>query len=227
MRDSYPLVDKPVKSKTPQDPTDAETEPPGRRLSRPVLIAAVVAAAVVIVLVLFGLFSSGDNGGGSAAASAAKDLQAGLSAQLAGDVDTALTYYDKVLEKDPKNTAAIYNIGVIRQQQGDLRAAENQYRLVLVINPDYPRALFNLAIIRTTPSPNEAVDLYRHVIAVEPDNAGAHLNLGFLLHDLGHDDEAQLEFAKAIELDPKLASRIPAEETSTTTESPTRTTSRP
>jgi tetratricopeptide (TPR) repeat protein len=59
-------------------------------------------------------------------------------------------------------------------------------------------------------SPQEAEKLYRQATAVQPDYAIAHLNLGFLLRSEGRNTEGNAELLKATQLDPKLASRIPA-----------------
>lgn len=195
------------------DPVTTQSDD-GVRIPRTILIAAAVVAVLLVALAGYGLFGGDDDTAGTTtgttiASSAAKNLEEGLAAQLAGDVATALEKYEAVLDEDPKNTPAIYNIGVIQHQQGDLEGAEHQYRAALVIDPDFTSALFNLAILRTEEAPTEALDLYRHVLSVDDGNAGAHLNIGFLLLDLGRADEAQVEFAAAVEIDPALASRIP------------------
>jgi Flp pilus assembly protein TadD len=70
--------------------------------------------------------------------------------------------------------------------------------------------MFNLAILLTgTGQTDEALDLYRAVTALQPDNAAAHLNLGFLLLDTGERKEGKAELDQAVALDPTLASRIP------------------
>ena len=53
-----------------------------------------------------------------------------------------------------------------------------------------------------------ARSLYTQVISLDPGNAGAHLNLGFLYQDLGQNDDAQREFQAAVAIDPTLQSRI-------------------
>lgn len=45
----------------------------------------------------------------------------------------------------------------------------------------------------------------------KPEDAGAHLNLGFLLLDSGEAREGRAELATAVGLDPSLESRIPDE----------------
>jgi tetratricopeptide (TPR) repeat protein len=140
---------------------------------------------------------------------AADPLKAGLSAQRAGRVAEAERDYRDVLAKDPNNKYAYYNLGLIAQQAGQSQDAEEDYRVVLRLDPDYEPALFNLAILRTSPDVNEAISLYRHAIAVSPGYAAAHLNLGFALKQTGKSSEGDAELAKAVSLDPSLASRMP------------------
>ncbi|TMG42372.1 MAG: tetratricopeptide repeat protein, partial [Chloroflexi bacterium] len=56
----------------------------------------------------------------------------------------------------------------------------------------------------------DAVALYRQVIAVDPNYAAAHFNLGLLLRQLGQTAEAQTELATAQRLDPKLVAPSPS-----------------
>jgi Flp pilus assembly protein TadD len=66
-------------------------------------------------------------------------------------------------------------------------------------------ALFNLAILRSEEGDSQgAIGLYRRVIAVEPDNAGALLNLGILLLTTGEEAEATEMIQRAVELNPSL-----------------------
>jgi tetratricopeptide (TPR) repeat protein len=83
------------------------------------------------------------------------------------------------------------------------------YRAALQLDPTFVTALFNLAILRTGPSPFEAEELYRQVIGLEPKDATAYLNLGFLLRSQGSVTEGNNDLKTAVLLDPSLASRIP------------------
>jgi len=147
-----------------------------------------------------------------------------LQAQTAGKYDEATVAYYEVLAKEPKNSAAFYNLGLIAQLQNRAVAAEAYYRLALEQDPNNEKALFNLAIIRANVgATQEAIDLYRRVIARLPSYADAHYNLALLLRQIGQTAEAQQEFATAQRLDPKLvapsASATPARPA---TPSPTR-----
>lgn len=157
-------------------------------------------SVAVGVLVLAGCGSSG-----ATKSSGAQLLSAGLAAQTAGQTQTAIDDYRAVLQQEPGNKYALYNLGLIDQQKGNASAAEAQYRAALVSDPNYVPALFNLAILRTKAAPYEAVDLYRHVLALQANYAEAHLNLGYVLRALGQVTEGDAEIARAVSLNPSLA----------------------
>jgi len=138
-------------------------------------------------------------------------LQQGLQAQAAGDFNAAVDAYLRVIQLDPQNKFAYYNLGVIEQSRGELPAAEGHYRTTLGLDPDFVPALFNLAILRTEAGADEAVTLYEHLIQVDPSHAAAHLNLGFLLIEQGHGRRGQKELDEAVRLDPSLEGRIDPE----------------
>jgi tetratricopeptide (TPR) repeat protein len=169
-------------------------------------IAAVALTAVSASVVLIGSRKPAQ----TPAQQATALLTAGLAAQGKGDVATATSDYRKLLDLDPKNEFAYYNLGLIDQQAGRSAQAENEYRQSLTSDPNFEVALFNLAILRTKPAPQEAVDLYRHAITLAPKDAGAHLNLGFLLESLGQRQEGVSELKLAVGIDPKLSTRVPA-----------------
>ena len=136
-------------------------------------------------------------------------LDKGLKAQVAGHSDEAVKDFRETLQHDPNNKFAYYNLGLIDQLAGRTDSAADNYRSALRTDPDYGPALLNLAILLTKSDPNQALKDYQHLVVVEPDNAGGHLNLGFLLKTLGRTDEGNAEIAKAISLDPSLRSRVP------------------
>jgi len=146
----------------------------------------------------------------SAAKQAAALLNAGLTAQSQGRNDVSVRDYQQLLTIDPRNKYALYDLGLIAQQTEDAALAETEYRQALSVDPNFGVALYNLAILRTKPAPQEAVDLYRHALALNAQDAGSHLNLGFLLDSLGRTDEGTRELKLAVGIDPKLRSRVPA-----------------
>jgi tetratricopeptide (TPR) repeat protein len=167
-----------------------------------------MAAALVAVLAILAA-CGGSTSTQSSAQIASNDLNAGLSAQAAGQLADAATDYKNAISQDAHNKFAYYDLGLVEQLMGQAAASEVNYRATLQIDPNYTPALYNLAILRTVPSPAEAEQLYRHVISVQPKDAAAHLNLGFLLRSEKRIPEGNVELNTAVSLDPSIASRIP------------------
>lgn len=145
----------------------------------------------------------------SSAQIAVNDVNAGLSEQAAGHLTNAATDYKNAISQDAHNKFAYYDLGLVEQLMGQAAASEGNYRAAIQIDPNYTPALYNLAILRTVPSPAEAEELYRHVISVQPKDAAAHLNLGFLLRSEKRIAEGNTELNTTVSLDPSIASRIP------------------
>jgi tetratricopeptide (TPR) repeat protein len=184
-------------------------------------VIPVVAVALGAVSASMGLIGSKKaSSTPSPAAKASTLLNAGLTAQTQGHVDVATKDYQQVLALDPANKYAMYDLGFIAQQAGQAAQAEKDYRQALNVDPNFASALFNLAILRTQPAPQEAVDLYRHAVTLNPKDAASHLNLGFLLVSLGQRDEGSAELRLATGIDPKLSSRVPAALIATSTPAP-------
>jgi tetratricopeptide (TPR) repeat protein len=133
----------------------------------------------------------------------------GLEAQLAGDLSTAQNDYQQATQLDNSNKLAHYDLGTIYGLQGRTAQAIQEYHTTLSLDPNFVRALYNLAVATTASDPAGAEQLYRKVISVQPTDASAWLNLGFILKSEGKSDEATTDWAKATSLDPTLASRIP------------------
>ena len=137
-------------------------------------------------------------GSKSPAQQASDELNAGLQAQQAGNVDLATQHYKRCLELEPANKVCIFDLGTVAQSGGRLLEAESDYRLALLQDPDYTPALFNLAILRAQAgSTAEAIALYRHFVELLPNDAGGHLNLGLLLRATGDVTGAQAELDAA------------------------------
>lgn len=69
----------------------------------------------------------------------------GYAAQGIGDLDTAMTYYQKAIELDPRYAVAYNDLGVIYDIKGFQDRAEASYIKCLKIDPYYQNAYFNLA----------------------------------------------------------------------------------
>ena len=94
------------------------------------------------------------------------------------------------------------------QERGAIAEAEQRYRALLQREPDHHAALNLLAMILTERGePAAAAALIERAIAVAPEVAWYHLNLGHALAAAGLDDRAAAAMTASAELDP--ASPIP------------------
>ena len=170
----------------------------------------------LVVLALLGvLLVTGCSGGGadepaptpssSATLSAADTLvEAALRQLEAGDDTTARSTFENVLELDPTNAYAHYNLGLLAQDAGDDARAIREYDEALETDPELTSAIYNKAIVLETSDLDGAVELYRKALVVDPDLAAAHMRLGFALLHLGETAEAEEHLATGIELDPSM-----------------------
>jgi tetratricopeptide (TPR) repeat protein len=137
----------------------------------------------------------------------------GLKAQLAGDDSSAESQYQQALNVDPNNAVAHYDLGTVYDSQGNKSKAVEEYSAAAVINPTFADALFNLAVDTARSDPSSAAELYLKVVTLQPSFAAAWLNMGFILEGGGNAAAAKADWAKAVLLDPSLASRIPSAQT--------------
>jgi tetratricopeptide (TPR) repeat protein len=182
--------------------------PPSKRL----LVWSLIVAQVLIAL----LMVSARKGGSAALGPSSTEevLKQGFAAQALGRPEDAEKAYAAVLDSDPNNKIANYNMGVIEQRKRNNDKSEEYYQRALSADPNFVPALFNLAIQHEAAGKlRESESLYRKIIELDPSMARAHLNLGFLLmRKLDREEEGKAEILRAIELDGSLASRVPPEE---------------
>ncbi len=86
-------------------------------------------------------------------------------------LETAIKYYEKVIEINPNNETAYYNLGFICQKQNNLETAIKYYEKVIEINPNNERSYYGLGIIYHQKDQLEkAIDYYKKVIKIDPNN---------------------------------------------------------
>jgi tetratricopeptide (TPR) repeat protein len=145
-------------------------------------------------------------GGSSKSESAATLLQKGLQEARAGKLDDAKDHFRAVLEQDPQNIYAHYNLGYIAQTKGDRAEAEKEYALALATDHNYEPALYNLAnAVAADGNMQAAIGYLRRAIGVNDNDANAHFNIGLLLRRTGQSREGNLQIQYAVQLDPSLA----------------------
>ncbi len=133
----------------------------------------------------------------------------GLKAAQQGNAAQAIQDYQAAIKLNPLQTYAYYDLGVMYQRQNDVADASTAYQKALLINPKYRPALFNLAVLDSTTAPTSALANYQQLNAIDPNDPNVLLNLGLLLRKMGKVDEGNSYIAKAVQLKPALASRVP------------------
>jgi tetratricopeptide (TPR) repeat protein len=131
--------------------------------------------------------------------------------RLAGEekLAAAAEQFVKALQIDPRNTEALYNLGLIRMKWGDLNAAGDSFREVLRINPNHAAAQLRLASILTQFARDDqnyipkAQAAYARAIELDPNQPEAHFNLGYLAIRQRDYHAAVNEYQKAVALDPR------------------------
>lgn len=71
---------------------------------------------------------------------------AGEQALRSGDFATARTRFEAVLKRNPKNAAALANLGVVHAQTGEYELAAAAYRKALQLSPSHPLLHLNLGL---------------------------------------------------------------------------------
>lgn len=149
-------------------------------------------------------------------------LQEGIRRQENHDSNGAADNYSRVLELDPHNTFAWYNLGVIAQQEGRTADARAAYDKALKIDPKFSSALYSKAILLRHTEPDRAIEILKRAIAANPQMAtGFRLQLGQILAERGRDDEAEDQFRRVVAASPSLLSKVPERFRDSVSPSPT------
>ena len=103
----------------------------------------------------------------------------------------------------PDNAETNFALGNLRLAQNDPAAARDFYQTVLNIDPRHKGALNNLGVVALNAhEPARALDFFRRALALEPHNPKTHYLLAQALDLNGNREEARIEVARAVELDP-------------------------
>ncbi|MFJ6637044.1 tetratricopeptide repeat protein [Streptomyces sp. NPDC091376] len=186
--------------------------------------AAVAGAAGAAVWAL--LFQQASTAGANLAVAprpalnAAELLQGGVLQAQNQDFDGAKTTFRRVLQADPDNMLAWYNLGVVSVQEGRLADALEAYDSALKIDPSYTPALFNTALLLRTSNAERAIALLKRTVAINPKASTAYYQLGEMLTRRGRHGQARDAFRRAVAVDPSLQSQVPKRFKDSTSPSP-------
>ena len=107
------------------------------------------------------------------------------------DPSLSIQSYHKAIEENPSLARAYANLGRLLHQIGRLPEAESVYMTgENACDPD-SILFFNFAVLREDQGQREeAIRLYKHALAIDPQMADAHCNLGLLYESTGRQRDA-------------------------------------
>jgi len=119
--------------------------------------------------------------------------------------DDAIVVFQKAIDADPSFSWPHHNIGRLFMNRGDYEQARVWLERAVKVNPDHWRALYNYGVtsanLKRWP---DALGAYRKALAISPNDARLHANVGWTLMELGQQAEGERALQIAVRLDPSL-----------------------
>lgn len=136
-------------------------------------------------------------------------MSCGAIAGLRGDHVQAEDYCRQALAIDPKMPMAHYNLGIALRDQGRFADACQAFLRATRLRPNYSEAMDALAhaYISLYDWP-AAVEALQAIIAVWPNKAETHCNLGTVYQAMGHTADAIAAYEAALKLNPHLSGAL-------------------
>ena len=129
-------------------------------------------------------------------------LQLALRHQHAGNLKDAEQIYRQILQTYPDQPDALHLLGMIAYQANALAEAEGLVRRAIAISPQPAFTLTLGGILLNAKRPDEAIQLYRDLLAKNPALPEAHTHLAIALCSARRHDESISHFEKSLQLDP-------------------------
>ena len=115
----------------------------------------------------------------------------------------ALSLFNRVLELDPENWAAMWNVGKVHQRLGDNATALSWFERAYQINPSQPDVAREASICAMEIGRHDAAIVFAHrSVQIKPNNAGFHANLALAYLLAGRISDAQASIERALAADP-------------------------
>jgi tetratricopeptide (TPR) repeat protein len=135
--------------------------------------------------------------------SASEHVKLGLEYLDQGELDQAITEFEKAIALDPNRADAHRNLGTAYGKQGNWEESIAAYEKAIKINPDFGEAYGDMAgAYFKAGKLNEAITAGEKGIELAPDYAMSYNNLGIAYGSQGKIDMAIDLFEKAIQADP-------------------------
>lgn len=121
-----------------------------------------------------------------------------------GDAGAAQKLLEAYLQKQPRSTRALLDLGLAFELQEQNKEAEASYRKALSVDPRFAEAYNNLGYLyRNQKRLDEALSAFRKAVQLRPNFAEAQENLALCLEDKGDLKGATKAYRDAIRLVPK------------------------
>ena len=152
---------------------------------------------------------------------ALKIIGTALKFQSEGKYNEAISQYVKAIELNPNDTKLHYNIGTAFQANNDFEHAEKAYKKSLELDPNNEKAKTALDLLGKQASDKkvkelsaravelqnsnnfqEAITTYLAALSIDPHDPFLYYNLGTAYQAAGDLTNAQIQYQKAIDLDP-------------------------
>jgi tetratricopeptide (TPR) repeat protein len=134
----------------------------------------------------------------------------GDSARVHNNNLEAVYCYRNALKSNSQNSVLLNKLGVAELQTGDRGAAKKHLNQAVKYDPRNVPAWNNLGVLALVDRRyNPAVRYLKNALALQENNASAHLNMAEAWFGLGEADRAMTEYGRALELDADILSSSP------------------
>jgi tetratricopeptide (TPR) repeat protein len=121
-----------------------------------------------------------------------------------GDYAEAITFYDDLINLNPRHAVALNNLGSVHCKLGRYKEAEQRFRQAIRVEPNYPDAHNNLGtVLRWRGQIAEAESSLRRALKLKPNYVDARSGLGSTLVLLGRLRDARARFEKVLKAAPR------------------------
>jgi len=134
---------------------------------------------------------------------AAAEVKAAAEKVRNGDFDQAIAALEPIIAKNPKDSNALYILGMARQKKAQWAEAEAAFLQVRELSPNFAAVHYQLGVCyQQTGQADKALASYAEAMKLDPANPDSAYNSGLILFSQSKAAEALVLFEKALELKP-------------------------
>jgi len=132
----------------------------------------------------------------------AEYLQTAKEAFSAGQVESAVAYYKKVLAKDSENRAAKFGLATTYHRSGQLDQARDMYIDLISINQNDWDVMNNFMILASEEAPEQALKELKRLQETNPEFSAIPAQIGMIYMQNNNFQEAVKYLGRAVSLEP-------------------------